>query len=196
MQSVYFVFAHPFRHRSRVNATVLERVSNLPHVTVTDLYETYPDFHLNVEREKAMALEHDVLFLQHPFLWYGMPPLLKLWFDEVFEFGLAYGPQGTAFRNKIMQLSVTAGGPKEAYCRSGKGVMSISEYTKPYEETAAVCGMGWARPLVYFSNDGGASIMGEGNEGTIDRVEAHAERVRDLVLSYTNPEYRKVELEL
>lgn len=185
MSSVYFLFAHPFRNRSRVNATVLERVSNLPNVTVTDLYETYPDYHLNVEREKQMVLEHDVVFLQHPFLWYSMPPLLKLWFDEVFELGLAYGPGGTAFRNKILQLSVTAGGPKEAYCRSGKGVSSISEYTKPYEETAAVCGMGWARPLVFFGTE----------QTTQGLVEAHAERVRDLVLSYSNPEYKQLEVE-
>ncbi len=181
MSSVYFVFAHPFRNRSRVNAAVLERVANIPDVTVTDLYEKYPDFHLNVEREKALVLSHDVVFLQHPFLWYSMPPLLKLWFDEVFELGLAYGSGGTAFRNKILQLSVTAGGPKEAYNRSGAAKPSITEYTKPYEETAAVSGMGWARPLVFFANEDSSKNV----------VEAHAERVRDLVLSYTNPEYRR-----
>lgn len=180
MSSVYFVFAHPFRNRSRVNATVLDRVAGLPDVTVHDLYESYPDFHIRAEREKARVLEHDVIFLQHPFLWYSMPPLLKLWFDEVFELGLAYGEGGTAFRNKILQLSVTAGGPKEAYCRSGTGQPSITEYTKPYEETAAVCGMGWARPLVFFGSE----------KTTQSLVEAHAERVRDLVLSYSNPEYR------
>lgn len=181
MSSVYFVFAHPFRNRSRVNAAVLERVAGIPDVTVNDLYETYPDFHLNVEREKALVLAHNVVFLQHPFLWYSMPPLLKLWFDEVFELGLAYGSGGTAFRSKILQLSVTAGGPKEAYNRNGTGKPSITEYTKPYEETAAVSGMGWARPLVFFANEDSSSHV----------VEAHAERVRDLVLSYSNPEYRR-----
>lgn len=183
MASVYFVFAHPFRNRSRVNASVLERVSGLPDVTVTDLYEMYPDFHIHIEREKKLILEHDVIFLQHPFLWYSMPPLLKLWFDEVFELGLAYGPGGTAFRGKILQLSVTAGGPKEAYNRSGQDRASISEYTKPYEETAAVCRMGWARPLVFFGAE----------ESSQKQIEAHAERVRDLVLSYSNPTYVQLE---
>lgn len=163
-----------------MNAAVLDRVSNIPNVTVTDLYETYPDFHLNTEREKSLVLANDVVFLQHPFLWYSMPPLLKLWFDEVFELGLSYGDGGTAFRNKILQLSVTAGGPKEAYNRSGSGKPSITEYTKPYEATAAVSGMGWARPLVFFANEDSSQNM----------IEAHAERVRDLVLSYSNPEYK------
>ncbi|CAN5465387.1 NAD(P)H-dependent oxidoreductase [soil metagenome] len=180
MSSVYFVFAHPIRNRSRVNATVLERVSGLDGVTVTDLYEMYPDFHINVENEKRKILDHDVIFLQHPFLWYSMPPLLKLWFDETFELGLAYGEGGTAFRNKILQLSVTAGGPNEAYNRSGAETASITEYTKPYEETAAVCGMGWARPLVFFGSERASRTT----------IEAHAEQVRDLVLSYSNPEYR------
>ncbi len=183
MSSVYFVFAHPFRSRSRVNRAVLERVRGLTNVSVNDLYESYPDFHINSEIEKRSVLESDVIFLQHPFLWYSMPPLLKLWFDEVFELGLAYGEGGIAFRNKVLQLSVTAGGPKEAYSRNGRDVASITEYTKPYEETAAVCGMGWARPLVYFGNEGSSN----------DVVEAHAEKVRDLVLSYSNPEYRTLE---
>jgi glutathione-regulated potassium-efflux system ancillary protein KefG len=180
VSTVYFVFAHPFRNRSRVNATVLERVTGLPSVTVTDLYEVYPDFNLDSEREKSLILASDVVFLQHPFLWYSMPPLLKLWFDEVFELGLAYGEGGTAFRNKILQLSVTAGGPPEAYDRNRSGRSSITEYTKPYEETAAVSGMGWARPLVFFSS----------NSPTQNQIEAHAELVRDLVLSYSNPDYK------
>ena len=136
---------------------------------------------LDSEREKKASYSQMMsCFLQHPFLWYSMPPLLKLWFDEVFELGLAYGDGGTAFRNKILQLSVTAGGPLEAYNRDGAGRPSITEYTKPYEETAAVSGMGWARPLVFFS----------ATDSTQNQIEAHAERVRDLVLSYSNPDYK------
>lgn len=179
MASVYFVFAHPHRNQSRAGATILKRVADLPHVTVCDLYETYPDFHIQVEEEKRKMLAHEVIVLQHPFYWYSMPPLLKLWLDEVFELGFAYGPGGTAFRGKTLQLSITAGGPDSAYQPTGYNRFTMDEYLKPYDQTAHLCGMRWPRPLVLH----GANSISR------DDLEAHAERVRDLVLQYSNPHY-------
>lgn len=179
MASVYFVFAHPHRNRSRANATILERVKDLTRVTVNDLYESYPDFNIDIEREKNAILSHDVIFLQHPLYWYSLPPLLKLWFDDVFELGLAYGPGGDAFKGKTLQSSITAGGPPEAYKDGGFNRFEVSQFLRPVEQTAHLCGMKWPEPLILFSTD----------RTSRNGIEAHAETVRDLVLSYSNPEY-------
>lgn len=179
-KTVYFVFVHPHRTRSRVNATVLETIRGLSGVTVCDLYETYPDFNIDVEREKNELLKHSVIFLQHPFYWYNMPPLLKLWFDEVFEIGFAYGPNGTALKGKTLQLSISAGGPDSAYDPKGYNRYKITDFLTPYDQTAHLCGMHWAEPLILYR-----SIRANTAE-----IEAHAEKVRDRVLSYTNPLYR------
>lgn len=179
MKSVYLVFAHPQRQRSRANATILERIEGLPGVTICDLYERYPDFHIDVEFEKAELLKHDVIFLQHPMFWYSMPPLLKLWFDEVFELGFAYGEGGTALKGKVLHLSATAGGPQEAYSASGYNRFSIRDLTLGYDQTANLCGMVWPDPVILYGSD----------KSTREQIEAHAEVVRDALLRYTNPSY-------
>ncbi len=44
-----------------------------------------------------------------------MPPLMKLWLDEVFAFGWAYGPGGRALRGKDLWLVGRHGGPQDSY---------------------------------------------------------------------------------
>lgn len=181
MKKVYFLFAHPYRNRSRVNATILERVSGLSHVSVCDLYEQYPDFSIHIDREKDQLEQHDVIFIQHPFLWFSMPPLLKLWMDEVLEIGFAYGPQGNSLRGKTLQLSLSVSGTKEAYQSTGQNQFELHEFLTPYIQTARMCGLNWVEPLVLFDS----------TRTNLERIEAHAEHVRDRVLSYTNPLYKE-----
>ena len=64
-------------------------------VEVRDLYALYPDYLIDVAAEQARWRDAQLVVWQHPIHWYGMPPLLKLWVDEVLAFGWAYGPGGT-----------------------------------------------------------------------------------------------------
>ncbi len=66
-----------------------------PGVEVRDLYALYPDYLIDVAAEQAALAPARLVVWQHPIHWYGMPPLMKLWLDEVFAFGWAYGPGGT-----------------------------------------------------------------------------------------------------
>ena len=84
-------------------------------MTVHDLYEAYPDLDIDVAREKALLLAHDVIVWQHPFFWYSTPAILKEWQDLVLEFGWAYGPGGTALRGKLFVSAITTGGREAAY---------------------------------------------------------------------------------
>ncbi|MFI9389100.1 NAD(P)H-dependent oxidoreductase [Kutzneria sp. NPDC052558] len=45
----------------------------------------------DVRAEQAKLAEADLLVLQFPLWWYGMPAMLKGWFDRVFTNGFAYG---------------------------------------------------------------------------------------------------------
>lgn len=176
---VYFIFAHPQRTRSRANRLVLERVCDLPQVTVVDLYETYPGFHIDVDKEQQNLLSHDIVVFQHPLYWYAMPPLLKLWVDEVLELGWAYGPDGVAIAGKAFQLSITTGGNDESYSPSGVHEHPLDAFLLPYVEMSKLCKLSYLDPVVLHS----------AQRASMAELEAHAERVRDRLIHLTNPLY-------
>jgi glutathione-regulated potassium-efflux system ancillary protein KefG len=141
------LFAHPALERSRVHARLL---AHLPShgITLNDLYEHYPDFDIDVKREQALLLDHDVIVFQHPFFWYSTPPLLKQWEDLVLEHGWAYGRRGTALAGKRAMHIITTGGREEAYHHEGYNRFTMRELLAPLEQTAYLCGMTWVPPYV------------------------------------------------
>jgi len=148
MARVLVLFAHPALERSRVNRRLAERVRGLEGVTFHDLYEAYPDFDVDVGREQALLLAHDVLVLQHPFYWYGTPALVKQWEDLVLEHGWAYGTSGTALRGKRLLSAITTGGSETAYAEAGHNRFTIRQLLAPIEQTARLCGMDYPPPFV------------------------------------------------
>lgn len=73
MQRILIVFAHPALHRSRVHKPMMDAVQELEGVTFRDLYEEYPDFHINEPLERKLLENHDVVIFQHPMYWYTCP---------------------------------------------------------------------------------------------------------------------------
>ena len=125
-------------------------VREVSEITFHDLYEAYPDFHLDVAREQQQLLEHDVVILQHPFYWYSAPALLKEWLDLVLEYGFAYGPGGTRLHGKTLVSALTTGGAAQGYGRGGHNHFTIAELLTPFEQTARLCGMKWLSPFVVY----------------------------------------------
>lgn len=144
------LFAHPALEKSRVNRALVDGVANLEHVTVHDLYEEYPDFHIDVPREQALVEEHPEIIWQHPLYWYSVPSLLKEWFDVVLQYGWAYGTSGTALEGKGVRSVISAGGSREAYCPQGYNCYTVEEMLRPLEQTARLCGMTYHDPLVFY----------------------------------------------
>ena len=71
MPSILIQFAHPALEKSRVNRVMLDAVRDLPFVTINDLYEEYPDFDIDIDREQSLLLAHDYVLLHHPMYWYS-----------------------------------------------------------------------------------------------------------------------------
>jgi glutathione-regulated potassium-efflux system ancillary protein KefG len=130
---------------------MLQTIADLPDVTVHDLYEEYPTFHIQVAREQKLLLEHDLIVFQHPFYWYSSPALLKEWQDVVLTYGFAYGDNGTALHGKKLWSAISAGGPSEAYRSDGSNHFTISELLRPFEQTANLCGMTYLPPFSLHS---------------------------------------------
>ena len=145
---VLVLFAHPAKQKSRLNVRLAEAARQVEGVTWHDLYETYPDFLVDVGREQALLAAHDVIVMQHPFFWYSCPALLKEWIDLVLEFGWAYGPGGTHLEGKLCLSAITTGGGEHAYSREGHNHFTMRELLAPFCQTADLCGMTWLPPFV------------------------------------------------
>jgi glutathione-regulated potassium-efflux system ancillary protein KefG len=149
---ILILFAHPALEKSRVHRRLIRSLPDLPSITLNDLYEAYPDLDVDIRREQALLLEHDLVVLQHPFYWYSTPPILKQWQDLVLEHGWAYGSGGTALRGKRMLNVLSAGGPMDAYHQEGYNRFTVRELLAPVEQTARLCGMRYLPPYVVWGS--------------------------------------------
>ncbi|MEM6673618.1 MAG: NAD(P)H-dependent oxidoreductase [Planctomycetota bacterium] len=145
---ILLLFAHPALHRSRVNRPLLDAARTVDGVRVFDLYAAYPDFDIDVEEQKRLLLEHEIVVFQHPFFWYSSPAILKEWQDLVLQYGFAYGRGGDKLAGKSLLTAITTGGAAEAYCPAGHNHYTIDEFLRPFEQTADLCGMRYLPPFV------------------------------------------------
>ncbi|GAB4018486.1 NAD(P)H-dependent oxidoreductase [Spirosoma koreense] len=148
MSNVLIQFAHPALEKSRNNRVLIDAVRDLPFVTVNDLYEAYPDFDIDIDREQELLLQHDYVLLHHPLYWYSAPAITKQWIDLTLEHGWAYGRQGNALVGKKMMNVITTGGPWEAYTLTGFHQFTIRQFLTPFERTATLCKMTYLPPFV------------------------------------------------
>lgn len=147
---VLVLYAHAKPHRSNVNQRMATAARTLPNVWVQELYETYPDFYIDVPTERALLEEADLVVFQHPVQWYGMPALLKEWVDMVLGYDWAYGPSGNALAGKDFWLAATAGGTEESYSAQGQHGQSLESLLAPVQQMARLCGMRWVPPLMLY----------------------------------------------
>ncbi|SHJ61647.1 glutathione-regulated potassium-efflux system oxidoreductase KefF [Pseudozobellia thermophila] len=147
MNSILILFAHPKFEQSRTNKALVRRIESVEGLTFHDLYERYPDFHIDISYEKELLAGHDIVIWHHPMYWYSCPPLLKQWIDLVLEYGWAYGPKGTALKAKKCLNVITTGGTRALYCAEGRNHYSVNEFLRPFEQTARLCGMEYLPPF-------------------------------------------------
>lgn len=145
---IAILFFHPLTHKSRVNKVLLDSVKDLEGVTIRDMYDLYPDFHIDIKAEQQVLLDNDLIIWQHPFYWYSSPSLLKEWIDLVLEHGFAYGRTGRALLGKQVLTAITTGGRQEAYIPDGNHRFSIRQLLAPFEQTVHLCHMEYLPPFV------------------------------------------------
>ena len=151
---ILVIVAHPELEQSRVNrrllhdARALQRKAAPGRLAVRDLYALYPDYLIDIAVEQAALKAAKLVVWQQPIRWYSMPPLLKLWLDDVLTFGWAYGPDGDALRGKDLWLVASTGGPEDSYRPDSYNRYFFDAFLPPYEQTAALCGMRFLPPLI------------------------------------------------
>ena len=173
MAEIVVVAAHPQVQHSQVNRRLIA-AAGATGVELRNLYRLYPDYLIDVAAEQAALAAARLVVWLHPIHWYSMPPLMKLWLDEVFAWGWAYGPEGNGLRGKDLWLVASTGGAESSYRPDGHNRYFFDEFLHPYEQTAALAGMRWLPPLVLH----GAHRVSEA------ALQAHVEVFAQRLASY------------
>jgi len=179
MNKILVLFAHPAFEQSKVHRVLVEEIKQLKGVTIHDLYEQYPEFDIDVEREKALLLDHDIIIWQHPLFWYSGPALLKQWQDLVLEHGWAYGTHGHALDGKRIFNAFSSGGDIEDYQPNQLHRSTIQEFLLPFERTAQLCRMIYLPP---FWISGTHQLTGEA-------IQQYAEQYKLLLTKILDNEF-------
>jgi len=147
MNNILILFAHPRFEKSKTNRALLKDIDRISGVTLNDLYEQYPDFNIDTDRERELLLNHQIIIWHHPFYMYSAPALLKQWIDLVLEHGWAHGRGGDNLNNKIIFNVITSGGTREVYAAGAFNRFTIREFLVPFEQTANLCKMIYLPPF-------------------------------------------------
>ena len=138
---------------------------------IRDLYELYPRFNVNFQKEQEFIEQNDIIILQHPFYWYSIPALMKQYIDTVFTNGWAYGKGADKLNDKILFNALTTNGSRESYSEQGHNRFPLSEFLIPFDQLAFVCKMHYIAPFV----------LNESGKVSLEASLRHARQFRQLL---------------
>jgi putative NADPH-quinone reductase len=178
---ILVLFAHAAPHSSRVNRRMADAARLVPGVYLHDLYETYPDFYIDVAREHALLAQADLLVLLHPIQWYSMPALMKEWVDVVLPDCWSGRDADGVLKGKRCWLVASTASAASDFAAGALHGRPFDHYLAPYRQLAAVCGMEWIAPLVLH---GAHAVEAQ----TVDlHVATFADRLQEFARSTTLP---------
>lgn len=170
--NILVISAHPHLQDSRGNKALAHELGSYDHIRFHNLYEQYPDWNIDVEKEQQLLLANDRVVLQFPVFWYSTPPLLKKWFDDVFTFGWAYGPGGTQLQGKEFLAAVTTGGTEKQYRSGGQNAFTISELLRPIQATVTKVGGSYLPAFVLYH------VQERTDDDLAEQAKAYAKHIR------------------
>lgn len=147
------LYAHPSPGVSRINGQLARAARLIDGVDVDDLYETYPDFDIDVARERARVSRADLVVLLFPIHWYAAPALLKEWFDTVLHDAWQHERVKPSARGagRRCWLVASCGSAATDYAPGQRHGRPLLDFLAPFEQAARVCGMRWLEPLLLYS---------------------------------------------
>lgn len=169
------VIGDPYWPLSIYNKIIVEDLQkNIPDLTVSNLYDEYPDYRIDVEAEQKKLLAADNIIVQGPLYWYSLPSLTMRWVEEVFTHGWAYGSTGTALKGKKVVVGITAGAAKSDY-QGGRFPITEKEIADRFQAIFGLCSTDYKGTVF----NGGFMNMGNGiaDPAMVEAAHRHAEEI-------------------
>ena len=127
---------------STATKTIMEEVKKeFPKAELLYLDQTYPDFKIDIRKERQRVSSADIIVLQYPIQWYSAPAIMKRWLEEVFTFGFAHDAKGGLLNGKKLIISMTSGAPESQYHIGERQNYPMDVYQLPLVQLANLCGM-------------------------------------------------------
>ena len=183
MKNVLIVCGHKdLNNDSVANKQIMKDFKEmLSDVEISILDELYPDFKIDIKSEQKKLEKADIIVLQFPVFWYGMPSIMNKWMEDTFEHGWSHGSTGDKLHGKKLIASFTAGAPEEAYQKDGIMGYDIEEYLPPIKSMCGLCGM----EFIDYVFTGGVSFELRTNANEVDKIKEkvknHATKVVSLI---------------
>ncbi len=111
-----------------------------------------PDIVAEIEKVQAA----DLILLLTPIWWFGVPAILKGWFDRILAMGVAWDGgkiyEDGLLRGKAAMLIGPAGGPAQYYHENGRHKATITQILHPINHgTLAFCGLNVHEPYMVLN---------------------------------------------
>ncbi|WP_419343957.1 NAD(P)H-dependent oxidoreductase [Campylobacter fetus] len=145
------ILSHPDIENGVFNKKLRNEVlKNTSYVQIHELYKVYTGFDFDIKKEQKLLESYEKIIFQFPLYWYSCPPLLKKYFDDIFEHGWAYGSNADKLKGKIFGLCISAGGSKQDFDKSGEVGFSMEEILTPFKATAKFVGAKFMNSFITF----------------------------------------------
>ena len=139
------IIGHPGYYNSIANKTIVSQIQRDIDINITNLIKLYPDYKIDVEKEQQKLLKTNLIIFQFPIFWASMPAILKLWIDEVFTDGFAYGTAYKLERKKLLVSATLSGEDTE------ESKINVNDRILfPFKGIAEFCKMTYLKPIVLY----------------------------------------------
>lgn len=168
------IVSHPYPEQSHVVKALQLTIEQLPNVVVRNLESLYGNDlkGFDIAAEQAASDAADRIVFLFPIHWFNLTPMLKAYLNEVWTYGWAFGPEGTALQGKEMLVVATAGAAEHTYSQSGLIRSTMDDVLTPLKASALYVGMEYSRPLAFFS------AMGASEQAVASFQQALVERLQ------------------
>ncbi|WP_025821069.1 NAD(P)H-dependent oxidoreductase [Shewanella marina] len=181
--SILLVSGHPDLQRSVANQAILSELS-ATEIQCRLLDKLYPDYQIDVLQEQQALLAADVIIFQFPLYWSTYPALMKLWFDEVFTYNFAFGPNGSQLKDKKVILSITCGATAESYAPEQFNFLDINHYLQAAMHPVNAAQMDIVDTILTFEMNSTPDEGGD-QQQVMQLAQQHSQRILASIQQYS-----------